>query len=229
MLYPEQFDYVYEHVKSDLHLASISGGTDICGCFVLGNPISPVYQGECQSAGLGLDVVAYNQHGEAIVAERGELVCRNSFPNQPIGFWHDDGSRYHQAYWDKYPGVWHHGDEIEITDKGGVLFFGRSDTVLNPGGVRIGTAEIYQQVNALPEIHDSIAIGRHIDRDEQVILFVQLAQTSPLMTSCSRNPQLTARTLLSTPCSCSHLCHQRNPAHEIGQAGRTGRQTSVSW
>ncbi|MCX9684692.1 acetoacetate--CoA ligase, partial [Vibrio cholerae] len=138
VLYPEQFDYVYEHVKSDLHLASISGGTDICGCFVLGNPISPVYQGECQSAGLGLDVVAYNQHGEAIVAERGELVCRNSFPNQPIGFWHDDGSRYHQAYWDKYPGVWHHGDEIEITDKGGVLFFGRSDTVLNPGGVRIG-------------------------------------------------------------------------------------------
>lgn len=102
VLYPEQFDYVYEHVKSDLHLASISGGTDICGCFVLGNPISPVYQGECQSAGLGLDVVAYNQHGEAIVAERGELVCRNSFPNQPIGFWHDDGSRYHQAYWDKY-------------------------------------------------------------------------------------------------------------------------------
>lgn len=108
------------------------------------------------------------------------------FPNQPIGFWHDDGSRYHQAYWDKYPGVWHHGDEIEITDKGGVLFFGRSDTVLNPGGVRIGTAEIYQQVNALPEIHDSIAIGRHIDRDEQVILFVQLAQNVPLMTSCSR-------------------------------------------
>ncbi|HCG1754515.1 TPA: acetoacetate--CoA ligase, partial [Vibrio cholerae] len=204
VLYPEQFDYVYEHVKSDLHLASISGGTDICGCFVLGNPISPVYQGECQSAGLGLDVVAYNQHGEAIVAERGELVCRNSFPNQPIGFWHDDGSRYHQAYWDKYPGVWHHGDEIEITDKGGVLFFGRSDTVLNPGGVRIGTAEIYQQVNALPEIHDSIAIGRHIDRDEQVILFVQLAQNVPF----NDELQQKIRSLLRERCSPRHV-----PAH----------------
>ncbi|GHY45014.1 acetyl-CoA synthase [Vibrio cholerae] len=204
VLYPEQFDYVYEHVKSDLHLASISGGTDICGCFVLGNPISPVYQGECQSAGLGLDVVAYNQHGEAIVAERGELVCRNSFPNQPIGFWHDDGSRYHQAYWDKYPGVWHHGDEIEITDKGGVLFFGRSDTVLNPGGVRIGTAEIYQQVNALPEIHDSIAIGRQIDRDEQVILFVQLAQNVPF----SDELQQKIRSLLRERCSPRHV-----PAH----------------
>ncbi|TQQ77271.1 acetoacetate--CoA ligase [Vibrio cholerae] len=204
VLYPEQFDYVYEHVKSDLHLASISGGTDICGCFVLGNPISPVYQGECQSAGLGLDVVAYNQHGEAIVAERGELVCRNSFPNQPIGFWHDDGSRYHQAYWDKYPGVWHHGDEIEITDKGGVLFFGRSDTVLNPGGVRIGTAEIYQQVNALPEIHDSIAIGRQIDRDEQVILFVQLAQNVPF----NDELQQKIRSLLRERCSPRHV-----PAH----------------
>lgn len=204
VLYPEQFDYVSEHVKSDLHLASISGGTDICGCFVLGNPISPVYQGECQSAGLGLDVVAYNQHGEAIVAERGELVCRNSFPNQPIGFWHDDGSRYHQAYWDKYPGVWHHGDEIEITDQGGVLFFGRSDTVLNPGGVRIGTAEIYQQVNALPEIHDSIAIGRHIDRDEQVILFVQLAQNVPF----NDELQQKIRSLLRERCSPRHV-----PAH----------------
>lgn len=204
VLYPEQFDYVYEHVKSDLHLASISGGTDICGCFVLGNPISPVYQGECQSAGLGLDVVAYNQHGEAIVAERGELVCRNSFPNQPIGFWHDDGSRYHQAYWDKYPRVWHHGDEIEITDKGGVLFFGRSDTVLNPGGVRIGTAEIYQQVNALPEIHDSIAIGRQIDRDEQVILFVQLAQNVPF----NDELQQKIRSLLRERCSPRHV-----PAH----------------
>ncbi|GFK32171.1 acetoacetate--CoA ligase [Vibrio cholerae] len=204
VLYPEQFDYVYEHVKSDLHLASISGGTDICGCFVLGNPISPVYQGECQSAGLGLDVVAYNQHGEAIVAERGELVCRNSFPNQPIGFWHDDGRRYHQAYWDKYPGVWHHGDEIEITDKGGVLFFGRSDTVLNPGGVRIGTAEIYQQVNALPEIHDSIAIGRQIDRDEQVILFVQLAQN----VTFNDELQQKIRSLLRERCSPRHV-----PAH----------------
>jgi len=204
VLYPEQFDYVYEHVKSDLHLASIAGGTDICGCFVLGNPMSPVYRGECQGAGLGLDVVAYNTQGSAVIAERGELVCRNSFPNQPIGFWHDDGSRYQQAYWDKFPGVWHHGDEIEISTTGGVVFFGRSDTVLNPGGVRIGTAEIYQQVNALPEIQDSIAIGRRIERDEQVILFVQLTDHVHLDEPLKQK----IRTLLRDRCSPRHV-----PAH----------------
>lgn len=204
VLYPEQFDYVYEHVKSDLHLASIAGGTDICGCFVLGNPMSPVYRGECQGAGLGLDVVAYNTQGSAIIAERGELVCRNSFPNQPIGFWHDDGSRYQQAYWDKFPGVWHHGDEIEISTTGGVVFFGRSDTVLNPGGVRIGTAEIYQQVNALPEIQDSIAIGRRIEHDEQVILFVQLTDHVHLDEPLKQK----IRTLLRDRCSPRHV-----PAH----------------
>ncbi|WP_154174121.1 acetoacetate--CoA ligase [Vibrio metoecus] len=204
VLYPEQFDYVYEHVKSDLHLASIAGGTDICGCFVLGNPMSPVYRGECQSAGLGLDVVAYNTQGNAITTERGELVCRNSFPNQPIGFWHDDGSRYQQAYWDKFPGVWHHGDEIEISATGGVVFFGRSDTVLNPGGVRIGTAEIYQQVNALPEILDSIAIGRRVERDEQVILFVQLTNHVHMDDSLKQK----ICTLLRERCSPRHV-----PAH----------------
>ncbi|KDO13960.1 hypothetical protein DP83_04610 [Vibrio metoecus] len=166
--------------------------------------MSPVYRGECQGAGLGLDVVAYNTQGSAIIAERGELVCRNSFPNQPIGFWHDDGSRYQQAYWDKFPGVWHHGDEIEISTTGGVVFFGRSDTVLNPGGVRIGTAEIYQQVNALPEIQDSIAIGRRIERDEQVILFVQLTDHVHLDEPLKQK----IRTLLRDRCSPRHV-----PAH----------------
>lgn len=204
VLYPEQFNYVYAHIKADLHLASISGGTDICGCFVLGNPLSPVYQGECQSAGLGLDIAAFNAQGEAIIEQRGELVCRNSFPNQPIGFWHDDGSRYQHAYWDKFPEVWHHGDEVEITAHGGVIFFGRSDTVLNPGGVRIGTAEIYQQVNSLPEIQDSIAIGRHWERDEQVILFVQLAENTYLDEALQQK----IRTLLREQCSPRHV-----PAH----------------
>lgn len=175
VLYPEQFDYVYQAIKEDLHLASISGGTDICGCFVLGNPVSPVYRGECQGAGLGLDIAVYNEEGQAILAQRGELVCRNSFPNQPIGFWHDQGEKYHQAYWDKFYGVWHHGDEVAMSHLGGVRFYGRSDATLNPGGVRIGTAEIYQQVNHLPEIVDSIAVGQRVEGNEQIVLFVQLA------------------------------------------------------
>lgn len=122
MLYPQQFDYVYNDIKQDLHLASISGGTDICGCFVIGNPISAVYRGECQSAALGLDVAVFNEHGESVVAERGELVCRNSFPNQPLGFWHDDGERYHNAYWAKFTNTWHHGDDVEQTVSGGMVF-----------------------------------------------------------------------------------------------------------
>ncbi|EEY99060.1 acetoacetyl-CoA synthetase [Vibrio sp. RC586] len=204
VLYPEQFDFVYEHIKADLHLASISGGTDICGCFALGNPLSPVYRGECQGAGLGLDILAFDEQGDIVTERRGELVCRNSFPNQPIGFWHDDGSRYQQAYWDKFSGVWHHGDEIEITTHGGIIFFGRSDTVLNPGGIRIGTAEIYQQINALPEIQDSIAIGRRLERDEEIILFVQLTQGVTLDDSLQQK----IRTLLRERCSPRHV-----PAH----------------
>ncbi|MDE1329724.1 acetoacetate--CoA ligase [Vibrio aestuarianus] len=180
VLYPEQFDYVYSNIKADLHLASISGGTDICGCFVLGNPISPVYRGECQGAALGLDVAVFNQDGEPTTEQRGELVCRNSFPNQPLGFWHDDGERYHHAYWNKYPGIWHHGDEVEWTENQGMRFYGRSDTALNPGGVRIGTAEIYQQVNVLTPVIDSIAVGQKVDNDEHIILFVQLAVGSEL-------------------------------------------------
>ncbi|MFA0654660.1 acetoacetate--CoA ligase [Vibrio sp. 10N.222.49.C12] len=176
VLYPEQFDYVYKHIKQDLHLASISGGTDICGCFVLGNPISPVYRGECQQAGLGVDIKVFNSSGQKVDHERGELVCTNSLPNFPAGFWNDTGERYHSTYWDRFDNVWHHGDEVAQSEHGGYLFYGRGDTTLNPGGVRIGTAEIYQQVNTIDGIIDSIAVGKNIDRNEQIWLFVQLQQ-----------------------------------------------------
>ncbi len=176
VLYPEQFDYVYKHIKQDLHLASISGGTDICGCFVLGNPISPVYRGECQQAGLGVNIKVFNSSGHKVNHERGELVCTNSLPNFPVGFWNDTGERYHRTYWDKFDNVWHHGDEVAQSEHGGYLFYGRGDTTLNPGGVRIGTAEIYQQVNTIEGIIDSIAVGKDIDRNEQIWLFVQLQQ-----------------------------------------------------
>ncbi|MCC4816163.1 acetoacetate--CoA ligase [Vibrio lentus] len=176
VLYPEQFDYVYKHIKQDLHLASISGGTDICGCFVLGNPISPVYRGECQQAGLGVDIKVFNSSGHKVNHERGELVCTNSLPNFPVGFWNDTGECYHSTYWDKFDNVWHHGDEVAQSVHGGYLFYGRGDTTLNPGGVRIGTAEIYQQVNTIEGVVDSIAVGKDIDRNEQIWLFVQLQQ-----------------------------------------------------
>ncbi|MFM2665917.1 acetoacetate--CoA ligase [Vibrio mediterranei] len=180
VLYPQQFDFVYEAIKPDLHLASISGGTDICGCFVLGNPVSPVYRGECQAPGLGLDVKVFNEQGNSVIEQRGELVCRNSFPNQPIGFWSDKGERYHHAYWAEFPGVWNHGDDVMQSPTGGMTFFGRSDATLNPGGVRIGTAEIYQQVNQLEQVTDSIAVGRNRDGNETVVLFVQLKDTETL-------------------------------------------------
>lgn len=176
VLYPEQFDYVYKHIKQDLHLASISGGTDICGCFVLGNPISPVYRGECQQAGLGIDIKVFNSTGHKVDHERGELVCTNSLPNFPVGFWNDTGERYHNTYWDRFENVWHHGDEVAQSVHGGYLFYGRGDTTLNPGGVRIGTAEIYQQVNTIEGIIDSIAVGKDVERNEQIWLFVQLQQ-----------------------------------------------------
>ncbi|EKM24347.1 acetoacetate-CoA ligase [Vibrio harveyi] len=197
VLYPEQFDYVYQRIKQDLHLASISGGTDICGCFVLGNPISPVYRGECQYAGLGIDVQVFDSQGQSVNGQRGELVCTNSMPNFPVGFLNDTGERYHNAYWDKFDDIWHHGDDVERSAKGGFVFYGRSDALLNPGGVRIGTAEIYQQVNAIEGIVDSIAVGKEIERNEQIWLFVQTVSgvtledrlvaeiKSRLKTSCS--------------------------------------------
>lgn len=204
VLYPEQFDYVYQHIKQDLHLASISGGTDICGCFVLGNPISPVYRGECQYAGLGIDVQVFDSQGQSVSEQRGELVCTNSMPNFPVGFWNDTGERYHNAYWDKFDDIWHHGDDVERSTKGGFVFYGRSDALLNPGGVRIGTAEIYQQVNAIDGIVDSIAVGKEIERNEQIWLFVQTVSGVTL------DERLVAeiKSRLKTSCSPRHVPSQ---------------------
>ena len=174
-LVPESFDYIYADIKSDLHLASISGGTDICGCFVLGIPTLPVWRGEIQGAGLGLAVDVVDGDGKPVARGKGELVCRNPFPSMPIGFWNDpDGKKYHAAYYARFPGIWHHGDFAEWTEHGGMIIHGRSDATLNPGGVRIGTAEIYRQVEQLPEVQEAIVIGQDWDGDVRVVLFVVL-------------------------------------------------------
>jgi len=174
-LVPESFDYVYRDVKDRVLLASISGGTDIVSCFALGNPLLPVYRGELQCRGLGMKVDAYDDAGRAVRGEPGELVCLAPFPSMPVGFWNDaDGSKYRAAYFERFPGVWAHGDFVEITAHGGVIIQGRSDATLNPGGVRIGTAEIYRQVEQVPEVLESIAVGQHWQGDERVVLFVRL-------------------------------------------------------
>lgn len=177
VLAPESYDYVYQHIKQDLLLASISGGTDICSCFVLGNPISPVYQGQSQCRGLGMDVQVFNDNAQAISQEKGELVCRNSFPNQPANFWGDEtGEKYHNAYFARFDNIWCHGDWIELTEQQGIVIYGRSDATLNPGGVRIGTAEIYRYVEQLDEVVESLVIGQEWDNDVRVVLFVRLKE-----------------------------------------------------
>ena len=178
-LAPEGFDYVYRDVKRDLHLASISGGTDIVSCFVLGNPTAPVWRGEIQGPGLGMKVEVFDDEGRPVRSQKGELVCTAPFPSMPVGFWNDpDGAKYRAAYFEKYPGVWCHGDYIEQTAHGGYVIYGRSDAVLNPGGVRIGTAEIYRQVEGLEEVVESLVIGQDWppDRpsDVRIVLFVRL-------------------------------------------------------
>ncbi|MGB5289711.1 MAG: acetoacetate--CoA ligase, partial [Ignavibacteriaceae bacterium] len=171
----ESFHWVYDNVNSDLQLSSISGGTDIISCFMLGNPTLPVYAGEIQCKGLGMKVEACNEKGESVVGEKGELVCTEPFPSMPVYFWDDErGEKYRKAYFGKYPGIWTHGDYIEITENGGIKVFGRSDATLNPGGVRIGTSEIYRIVEEMDEIHDSLAVGKKWNEDEKVILFVLL-------------------------------------------------------
>lgn len=173
----ETFQWVYENIKSDLQLSSISGGTDIISCFMLGNPTLPVYAGEIQCKGLGMKVEAFNEKGESVIYDKGELVCTEPFPSMPVYFWDDDNSeKYRKAYFEKYPGIWTHGDYIEITVNGGIKVYGRSDATLNPGGVRIGTAEIYRVVEDMEEINDSLAVGRKWNGDEKIILFVVLEQ-----------------------------------------------------
>jgi len=182
----EDFEFIYEHVKSDLQLASISGGSDLNGCFALGNPMGAVYAGELQCRGLGMKVFAYDDNGEPVIGKQGELVCTAPFPSMPIYFWDDkDGSRYESAYFMDYPGIWAHGDFIEVTERGGVIMYGRSDATLNPGGVRIGTAEIYRRLEQMDEIEDSVVVGQNWNNDIRVILFVKLANgvelTEPLV------------------------------------------------
>jgi acetoacetyl-CoA synthetase len=180
-LVPESFDFVYDAISEDVHLASVSGGTDIISCFVGGNPMKPVYRGELQSLALAMQVEVYAPDGRSLVGENGELVCTNAFPSMPVGFWNDpDDRKYHAAYFERYPGVWAHGDFAEITDNGGMIIHGRSDAVLNPGGVRIGTAEIYRQVEKLDDILESIAIGQNWDGDVRVVLFVVLREGATL-------------------------------------------------
>ncbi|MBB3060922.1 acetoacetate--CoA ligase [Microbulbifer rhizosphaerae] len=173
----EGFRYVYRDIKADLCLSSISGGTDIVSCFALGNPVLPVYAGELQCRGLGMAVEVWNEEGKAVIGEKGELVCTKSFPSMPTGFWNDpDDAKYRGAYFENWPGIWAHGDYAEITGHGGMIIYGRSDAVLNPGGVRIGTAEIYRQVEKVEEVLESICIGQEWRGDVRVVLFIILRE-----------------------------------------------------
>jgi len=177
----ESFDYVYKSIKPDLHLASISGGTDICGCFVGGNPLSPVWRGEIQGPMMGMAMDVFDDGGKPVTGEKGELVCTRPFPSMPVMFWNDpDGSKYHNAYFARFDNIWCHGDFAEITAHGGMIIHGRSDATLNPGGVRIGTAEIYAQVEQVPEVIEALAIGQDWDNDVRVVLFVKLKSGAAL-------------------------------------------------
>ena len=173
VLVPESFDYVYDAIRKDVHLASMSGGTDIVGCFGGGIPIKPVWRGEIQGPQVGMAMAVVDEFGNALAKGKGELVCTVPFPSMPVGFWNDpDGKKYRAAYFERFPGLWHHGDFAEWTEHGGMIIHGRSDATLNPGGVRIGTAEIYRQVEQLPEIREAIVIGQDWDHDVRVVLFV---------------------------------------------------------
>ncbi|PKN24625.1 MAG: acetoacetate--CoA ligase, partial [Deltaproteobacteria bacterium HGW-Deltaproteobacteria-21] len=198
----EGFEYVYREIKEDIQLASISGGSDINGCFAGGNPMGPVYAGELQCRYLGMKVEALDENGKPVRNKQGELVCLAPAPSMPIYFWDDPkGEKYHNAYFDVYPGIWRHGDFIEINDRGGVTIYGRSDATLNPGGVRIGTAEIYRQVEGIPEIEDSLVVGQDWKGDVRVVLFVKLAQGKTLTDELKNK----IRTILRTNASPRHV------------------------
>ena len=183
-LSPDSYDYILNNIKSDIQIASISGGTDLLSCFVLSNPLSPVVKGEIQCKALGMDVDIFNENGESIVNEEGELVCKNSFPSMPIKFWNDpDDKKYKDAYFEKFTGIWRHGDWAKITERGTIVIYGRSDATLNPGGVRIGTAEIYNTVEKLNEVAESIVIAQNWDNDVRIVLFLKLADDLELTES----------------------------------------------
>ncbi len=198
----EGFEYVYREVKEDLQLASIAGGSDINGCFAAGNPMGPVYAGELQARCLAMKVFAYDETGKPVINQQGELVCTAPSPSMPIYFWDDPkGEKYHAAYFDVYPNVWRHGDFIEINERGGVIIYGRSDATLNPGGVRIGTAEIYRQVEQMDEIADSLVVGQDWKNDVRVVLFVQLAEGVDLTDDLKKK----IRSLIRTNASPRHV------------------------
>ncbi len=177
----DNFEWIYQNVKKDIQLSSICGGTDIISCFMLGNPLLPVYSEEIQCRGLGMKVEAFDEKGHSVINQKGELVCTAPFPSMPVSFWNDPGQeKYKKAYFKKYPNVWHHGDFVEITNHGGVIVYGRSDATLNPGGIRIGTAEIYRQVETIPEVKDSIAVSQQWENDVRVVLFVVLKDAQQL-------------------------------------------------
>jgi len=178
---PEGFHYVYNHIKSDVCLSSMSGGTDIVACFVGGNPMGAVWPGEIQAPILGMDTAVFDQCGNGIEGEKGELVCRNAFPSMPIRFLDDPaGTKYQSAYFERYPGVWHHGDFAATTEHGGFVIYGRSDATLNAGGVRIGTAEIYRQVEQLSDVQEALCIGQEWQGDTRIVLFVRLSENLDL-------------------------------------------------
>jgi len=211
----EGYDFVYSEIKDDLHLASISGGTDIVSCFVLGVPTLPVYRGEIQAPGLGMNVQVWNDEGESVRQQRGELICAQSFPSRPVFFWRDEGGqKYYSAYYEHFEGVWAHGDFAEITKNGGVVIYGRSDAVLNPGGVRIGTAEIYRQVDKIEAVLESIVIGQEWKNDVRVVLFVKMREGQELTDSLIQEIKLVIR----TECTPRHV-----PAKilEVGDIPRT--------
>jgi acetoacetyl-CoA synthetase len=171
----DSFNYVYKNIKKNVHLASISGGTDIVSCFVLGNLYQPVYSGEIQNKGLGMNVRVFNEKGKSITNKKGELVCVNPFPSMPLKFWNDQNdNKFKKAYFSKFKNIWHHGDFARITNKNGFIIVGRSDTTLNPGGVRLGTAEIYSEIEKFKEINESLVVGQSWDNDIRIVLFVIL-------------------------------------------------------
>jgi len=188
------FEYVYKSWKTDVCLSSIAGGTDILGCFVGGSPISPVYRGECQKRFLGMNVRVFNSNGQHVSQEQGELVCISPHPSMPVGFWKDEGNaRYKSAYFEEYENIWHQGDFVELTQSNGLRFYGRSDAVLNPGGVRIGTAEIYRVVEKLPEVIEGCVIGQMVNDDQRVILFLRLQEGLALTEELTKKVKLAIR------------------------------------
>ena len=220
----ESYDYVYKEIKNDIQLCSISGGTDIVSCFALGTPLLPVRRGEIQCPGLGMAISVWNIEGESVINEAGELVCTKTFPSKPIYFWNDDsGEKFHNAYFNKFDNIWCHGDWATLTPNSGLMITGRSDAVLNPGGVRIGTAEIYRQVEKIPSVLESIAVGQSWSDDTRIILFVVLRENEVLDEILSNE----IRQILKTNASPRHVPAKILEVKDIPRT-RSGKISEIS-